>query len=204
MVVSKRLPFLIHRFPTHIIRGSPALFAFYTLSASPVFVWPPRLSITRADPKFFGAWKKNSRKTKRSQIFIEWHTVTGGEREHTLSGKVTCLCECEDRGASPTLNTMVNFQILSTQSIADNESIVDKVVLIKSSKQGALRWITYVILMVQTLLEVGRVHPQQAIHASRPVVRDTLVIFRLTLWEWDRLSLRDDRMDYLCGKTRFS
>ena len=32
----------------------------------------------------------------------------------TLSGKVDCLCTCEDRGASPALTVFVNFQILST------------------------------------------------------------------------------------------
>jgi hypothetical protein len=32
----------------------------------------------------------------------------------TLSGKVVCLCTCEDRGASPSLTVFVNFQILST------------------------------------------------------------------------------------------
>jgi hypothetical protein len=30
------------------------------------------------------------------------------------SGKVACLCACEDRGASPTVTAFVNFQILST------------------------------------------------------------------------------------------
>ena len=35
-------------------------------------------------------------------------------KEHTLSGKVVCLCECEDRGSSPSLTVFVNIQILSS------------------------------------------------------------------------------------------
>ena len=37
-----------------------------------------------------------------------------GQQEHTLSGKLDCLCACEDRASSPTLPVFVNFQTLST------------------------------------------------------------------------------------------
>jgi hypothetical protein len=43
-----------------------------------------------------------------------WHTVRGGQKEHTLSGKLDCLRACEDRASSPTLTVFVNFQTLST------------------------------------------------------------------------------------------
>ena len=78
---------------------------------------PCRLPIARAAPSFLGLENKFEAMQKGPpmiQIFKVWHTVTGGEYEHTLSGKVACLCECEDRGASPTLTTFANFQILST------------------------------------------------------------------------------------------
>ena len=43
------------------------------------------------------------------------HRDRGGLGTHIIrSGKVACLCVCEDRGASPTLTAFVNFQILST------------------------------------------------------------------------------------------
>ena len=71
-----------------------------------------RLSIVLQE--FLISKNKNSRKTKSSQVFTVWHTMTGGGEEHSLSGKVTCLCECEDRTASLTLTTFFDFQFLST------------------------------------------------------------------------------------------
>ena len=77
---------------------------------SPVFVFSALLPTARTS--FLGL-KKKSRKTKSSQTLIVT-PVTEGEYEHTLSGKLVCLCACEDRGASPTLTAFVNFQIFST------------------------------------------------------------------------------------------
>ena len=55
-------------------------------------------------------------KQKSSQIFIV--TRQGGNR-NTLSGKVACLCACEDRGASPTLKHLSiskSYQLSYTDS----------------------------------------------------------------------------------------
>jgi hypothetical protein len=83
-------------------------------------------------------------------------------------------------------------------------SIVDKVVLIKtrSLKVNHIRHGNG-----QDLTRGWKGPPQQVFHASRPVVRDTVVIFRLPFWESDRLSLRDERKyrkDYIWGKLRIS
>jgi hypothetical protein len=45
-----------------------------------------------------------------SCVYTPWQ---GGQQEHTLSGKLDCLCACEDRASSPTLTVFVNFQTLS-------------------------------------------------------------------------------------------
>jgi hypothetical protein len=65
MVVSKSLPLLTHRFPTHIIRGSPDLFAFYTL---------PRIRMTTTfahctnSSQVFWGWKTISKKEKQKEV----------------------------------------------------------------------------------------------------------------------------------------
>ena len=94
------------RFPTRIIRDSPALFAFATLSRVR-FVTP-----------LHHFWMEIFERNKKVQFFFEFSRVytpwQGGQQEHTLSGKLDCLCACEDRASSPTLPVFVNFQTLST------------------------------------------------------------------------------------------
>ena len=97
------------RFPTRIIRDSPALFAFPTLSRVR-FVTPLH---------HFCMMQFFSRKNKKIvQFFFQFSSVytpwQGGQWEHTVSGKVDCVCACEDRASSPTLTVFVNFQTLST------------------------------------------------------------------------------------------
>jgi hypothetical protein len=90
-----------------------------------------RLPITRF-PSFLGIKKKIPEKQKVVQIFMVWQ---GGNRNK--SGKVDCLCECEDRGESPTLTKFVNsksHQLSFTDSplstlVWHNELMVGNVVL---------------------------------------------------------------------------
>ena len=60
--------------------------------------------------------------------------MTGGAIGATLSGKVECLCACEDRASSPTGLVPRNSWLISKspyqQLVDDKELIVDKVVLI--------------------------------------------------------------------------
>jgi hypothetical protein len=60
--------------------------------------------------------------------------------EHTLSWKVACLCECEDRGASPTLTVFVDhsFQILST--IIHRLYTIDSWLIIRWPYQQLVDW----------------------------------------------------------------
>jgi hypothetical protein len=45
---------------------------------------------------------------------VLWEGIRTTHKDHTLSGKLDCLCACEDRASSPTLTVFVNFQTLST------------------------------------------------------------------------------------------
>ena len=97
--------------------SSEVVLTFLPFTPSPIFVFPsvsqlhePQLSCLGVEKKF---------EEKKSQIFMVWHKVTGGQLEHTLSGKVACLCECQDRRARPTLlhlSISKSYQLSSTDS----------------------------------------------------------------------------------------
>ncbi len=63
---------------------------------------------------FLGIENKIPEKQKSSQIFIVWHTMTGGVIGAPIIRESGLLCVCEDRGSSPTHIVFVNFQTLST------------------------------------------------------------------------------------------
>ena len=74
---------LTHRFPTRITRGSPAPFAFATLSRI-------RFFITLTTCRFLGTYKKNPEKlkvVKFSQCDTTWRTDMGGIGAHIFPGK---------------------------------------------------------------------------------------------------------------------
>ena len=93
------------------------ILVFLPFTLFPAFVWPPfnfycvwtpptTFSHFTSNPKILGSWKKNSKENKKESNF---HRVIHRDR----GGIGTHLCECEDRGVSPTLTTFINFQILS-------------------------------------------------------------------------------------------
>jgi hypothetical protein len=72
------LRLLTHRFPTRIIRGSPDLFAFCLLPFAPSFVFVFQ-HVCPLSPSCLGLERKFPEKNKSRQIYMVWHTVTGGE-----------------------------------------------------------------------------------------------------------------------------
>jgi hypothetical protein len=94
------------RFATRIIRCEVPVCLLHPLPYSQVHVYP--LVCT--------SFSKKKIQEKQKVVKFSWRDTPwqGGNRNTYSPGKVACLCECEDRGASLILTTFVNFQILST------------------------------------------------------------------------------------------